>query len=287
MNHPRHGRAGAVHRGPSPPVDRHADCRQQGRAARHSGADRPSSRADAGPSCPGPRPVEREYGLAGQPSPATWTGDAIPSSGTHGPPAGRTWSPDAEPVPAASTCTSSLRDWARSRLEWRRRTRSGRRGAVRAHRRRLDHPPPRHRHRRRNHPAQGHSRLLPRAGSNPPTRTRLRRDARPAHRRTDLPDWISTARAVRLPGMTGFARGPTADLEAVIAGLTVHWSSGGTEGAVNRVKKDQEAAIRTCRIRTLTEDDPAPVTLRDHSPRPVPEPFSGPSRRPQLAPVHA
>jgi transposase len=53
----------------------------------------------------------------------------------------------------------------------------------------------------------------------------------------DLPDWISTARAARLPGITGFAHGLTTDLEAVIAGLTVHWSSGGTEGAVNRVKK--------------------------------------------------
>jgi transposase len=31
--------------------------------------------------------------------------------------------------------------------------------------------------------------------------------------------------------------GLTSDLEAVIAGLTLHWSSGGTEGAVNRVKK--------------------------------------------------
>ncbi|QUC59160.1 ISL3 family transposase [Streptomyces sp. A2-16] len=53
----------------------------------------------------------------------------------------------------------------------------------------------------------------------------------------DLPDWIGTARAARLPGMTGFAHGLTTDLEAVIAGLTVHWSSGGTEGAVNRIKK--------------------------------------------------
>jgi len=53
----------------------------------------------------------------------------------------------------------------------------------------------------------------------------------------DLPDWISAARTTRLPGITGFAHGLTTDLEAVIAGLTVHWSSGGTEGAVNRVKK--------------------------------------------------
>jgi len=53
----------------------------------------------------------------------------------------------------------------------------------------------------------------------------------------DLPNWISAARAAQLPGMTGFAHGLTTDLEAVTAGLTVHWSSGGTEGAVNRVKK--------------------------------------------------
>ncbi|MFI1357732.1 transposase [Streptomyces sp. NPDC020898] len=53
----------------------------------------------------------------------------------------------------------------------------------------------------------------------------------------NLPDWISTARAARLPGVTGFAHGLTTDLEAVTAGLTVHWSSGGTEGAGNRIKK--------------------------------------------------
>ncbi|QCX82875.1 Transposase (plasmid) [Streptomyces sp. YIM 121038] len=53
----------------------------------------------------------------------------------------------------------------------------------------------------------------------------------------DVPDWINTARAAQLPGITGFARGLTSDLEAVIAGLTLHWSSGGTEGAVNRIKK--------------------------------------------------
>ncbi|MCX5261755.1 transposase [Streptomyces canus] len=53
----------------------------------------------------------------------------------------------------------------------------------------------------------------------------------------DLPDSISAARTSRLPGFTGFAHGLTTDLEAVIAGVNVHWSSGGTEGAVNRVKK--------------------------------------------------
>ncbi|MEV6057159.1 ISL3 family transposase [Streptomyces sp. NPDC052107] len=56
------------------------------------------------------------------------------------------------------------------------------------------------------------------------------------HTGADLPDWINTARAAQLPGITGFARGLTSDLEAVIAGLTLQWSSGGTEGAVTRLK---------------------------------------------------
>ena len=54
---------------------------------------------------------------------------------------------------------------------------------------------------------------------------------------SDLPDWINTVCAAQLPRITGFARGLTPDLEAVIAGLTLPWSSGGTEGAVNRVEK--------------------------------------------------
>ncbi|WP_329347357.1 hypothetical protein OG226_01140 [Streptomyces sp. NBC_01261] len=37
--------------------------------------------------------------------------------------------------------------------------------------------------------------------------------------------------------MTGFAHGLTTDLEAVIAGLAVYRSSGGTGDAVNRIKK--------------------------------------------------
>ena len=71
------------------------------------------------------------------------------------------------------------------------------------------------------------------------THTFVRDFAQMLARRTgpDLPTWISTARRAQLQGMTGFTHGLTTDLEAVIAGLTVHWSSGGTEGAVNRIKK--------------------------------------------------
>ncbi|MEU6229096.1 transposase [Streptomyces sp. NPDC047042] len=52
-----------------------------------------------------------------------------------------------------------------------------------------------------------------------------------------LPAWIDAVDTDRLPGLTNFARHLLRDLNAVTAGLTLHWSSGGTEGAVNRIKK--------------------------------------------------
>ncbi|MFJ8011120.1 hypothetical protein [Streptomyces sp. NPDC096339] len=52
-----------------------------------------------------------------------------------------------------------------------------------------------------------------------------------------LPAWIGAVDAGQLPGPTGFALHLLRDLDAVAAGLTLHWNSGSIEGAVNRVKK--------------------------------------------------
>ncbi|MFE9446647.1 transposase [Streptomyces sp. NPDC006602] len=52
-----------------------------------------------------------------------------------------------------------------------------------------------------------------------------------------LPTWIDTVDASQLPGLTGFALHLLRDLDAVKAGLTLDWSSGSIEGAVNRIKK--------------------------------------------------
>ncbi|MGQ7754431.1 ISL3 family transposase (plasmid) [Streptomyces sp. WC2508] len=52
-----------------------------------------------------------------------------------------------------------------------------------------------------------------------------------------LPAWIDVVDASQLPGLTGFANHLLRDLDAVIAGLTLDWSSGSIEGAVNRIKK--------------------------------------------------
>ncbi|MFE7076947.1 ISL3 family transposase [Streptomyces sp. NPDC057620] len=131
---------------------------------------------------------------------------------------------------------SSLRDWARSRLEW------------------PDAPAPaaaapsvrsvvgwitRHPETLAEDETTQLKAVLDVCSELDQTHALVRDFAQMLARRTgaDLPDWISTAHAAHLPGVTGFAHGLTTDLEAVIAGLTVHWSSGGTEGAVNRVKK--------------------------------------------------
>ncbi|MFF6888937.1 ISL3 family transposase [Streptomyces sp. NPDC012421] len=52
-----------------------------------------------------------------------------------------------------------------------------------------------------------------------------------------LPAWTDAVDASQLPGLTGFALHLYRDLDAVTAGLTLDWSSGSIEGAVNRIKK--------------------------------------------------
>lgn len=52
-----------------------------------------------------------------------------------------------------------------------------------------------------------------------------------------LPAWIDAVDASQLPGLTGFALHLLRDLDAVTAGLTLRWSSGSIEGALNRIKK--------------------------------------------------
>ncbi|MEU0988701.1 transposase [Streptomyces sp. NPDC005953] len=48
--------------------------------------------------------------------------------------------------------------------------------------------------------------------------------------------WIDAVDASQLPGLTGFGH-LRRDLDAVTVSLTLDWSSGSIEGAVNRIKK--------------------------------------------------
>ncbi|WP_309053645.1 transposase [Streptomyces sp.] len=52
-----------------------------------------------------------------------------------------------------------------------------------------------------------------------------------------LPTWIDAVDDSQLPDLTGIALHLLQDLDAVIAGLTLDWSSGSIEGAVNRIRK--------------------------------------------------
>ncbi|MGW7674358.1 ISL3 family transposase [Streptomyces sp. NPDC054775] len=51
-----------------------------------------------------------------------------------------------------------------------------------------------------------------------------------------LPEWITEATDVSLPGISSFAGGLNSDFDAVTAGLTTDWNSGPVEGVVNRIK---------------------------------------------------
>ncbi|WP_374327728.1 transposase [Streptomyces sp. PSKA30] len=67
-----------------------------------------------------------------------------------------------------------------------------------------------------------------------------------------LPAWINVVDASQLPGLTGFALHLLRDLDAVTAGLTLEWSSGCTEGAVNRIKKIKRSRTKAARANTLS-----------------------------------
>ena len=52
----------------------------------------------------------------------------------------------------------------------------------------------------------------------------------------NLPQWMASARATGLPGISSFANGLEQDIDAVTNGLTMPWSSGPVEGRVNHIK---------------------------------------------------
>jgi transposase len=83
----------------------------------------------------------------------------------------------------------------------------------------------------------------------------------------DLPQRIATARETGLPGITGFAKGPEHDPDAVTSGPTLPWSSGPVEGRaihINAVKRQMLGQARLPLLRNR-------VLLTAHS-QPTPRP---------------
>jgi transposase len=52
----------------------------------------------------------------------------------------------------------------------------------------------------------------------------------------DLQDWMTVVEASELPALHAFVRGLRKDLDAVVAGLTLPYSNGPSEGANTKVK---------------------------------------------------
>jgi hypothetical protein len=79
---------------------------------------------------------------------------------------------------------------------------------------------------------------LPLRPARPPGRARhqLRQDDDQAHRAARLAGWLERVEADDQPELHTFATGIRQDLAAVTAGLTLPYSSGTTEGNVNRLK---------------------------------------------------
>lgn len=55
-------------------------------------------------------------------------------------------------------------------------------------------------------------------------------------RGTDLDTWVTDVRSDDLPALHAFADGLGKDYDAVVAGLTLPYSNGATEGVVNKIK---------------------------------------------------
>lgn len=131
-------------------------------------------------------------------------------------------------------------------------------------------------HPRRGSAAQGRAGCLSGTGADPPTGPRFRGDAHHTYRRpaTGLDRRrlrCGTARHHRLrpwtelrPGGRGRRTDPALEF----------WRNRGRRGTH---QEDQRRAVRTRRIRPAPQDDPAPGTLRDRSPRSVPEPQRAPT----------
>ncbi|MEU9048007.1 MULTISPECIES: hypothetical protein [unclassified Kitasatospora] len=56
-----------------------------------------------------------------------------------------------------------------------------------------------------------------------------------------LPHWIADVCADDQYGLAGFATGLLPNLDAVIYGMSTHWSSGPVEGRVNDLKRSSAA----------------------------------------------
>jgi transposase len=68
-----------------------------------------------------------------------------------------------------------------------------------------------------------------------------------------LEPWLQEANACHLPEFKSFARGIQKDKAAVLAGLTLAWSNGQTEGHVNRLKLIKRSMYGRAKLNLLRQ----------------------------------
>jgi transposase len=71
-----------------------------------------------------------------------------------------------------------------------------------------------------------------------------------------LKEWIAAVQADQVPALHTFAVGLLPDLDAVVAGLSLSYSSGAVEGHNNKIKMLKAADIRPCRLRPPAQTRP-------------------------------
>jgi transposase len=73
------------------------------------------------------------------------------------------------------------------------------------------------------------------------------------HTAHQLETWLSSVEASRLPAFKSFAKGLQQDKAAVLAGLTLPWSTGPLEGHVNRLKLIKRSMYGRAKLRLLRQ----------------------------------
>jgi len=90
-----------------------------------------------------------------------------------------------------------------------------------------------------------------------------------------LDTWLAAVRAEDLPHLRTFANGLKRDHAAVLAGLTLPYSSGAVEGKVCKIKFLKRLMFGRANYDLLQKDGPPELmTQRDHSPPSAPDPFA-------------
>jgi len=77
-----------------------------------------------------------------------------------------------------------------------------------------------------------------------------------------LDQWLTAVEVSHLPELASFARGIHQDKQAVLAGLTLVWSNGPTEGHINRLKLIKRSVYGRAKLHVIRNTSASFSTIR-------------------------